>query len=84
MASGLLVDLEELSLDGPDPRHQSVQLSEEGLLILLRFLDELRRPAVMDPLQGIGQLSVQEMHALLQVEKLLAKLALLDQRGQLC
>jgi hypothetical protein len=80
MASRLLVDLEELSLDCPDPCHQPVQLRQEGFLILLRFLDEVRRPAMMNPLQGIGELAVQEMHALLQVEKLLAKLALLDQR----
>jgi hypothetical protein len=83
VAGRLLVDLKELSFDRPDPCHQAIQLGEESSLILHGLFHEVRRPAVMDPVQGIGQLAIQELHALLQIDKLLAKLALLDHRRQL-
>jgi hypothetical protein len=77
---GVPVDLKQLALDGADSRHELVELAEISSLILCRLLDEIGRWAVVNAMDGISQLSVQEVHPLLQSEKLLTKLPLLDHR----
>jgi hypothetical protein len=74
----LLVDLKELSFDGPHPGHQPVELGQISLLVLRRLLDEIGGCAVVNAVKRVGQLPVQERQALFEGGKLLAKLSLLD------
>ena len=67
----VLVDLQKLTLDGPHPRHQPVQLGQQESLLLLGCFDTVRGRAVANALESISQLSIQKPHALLQLEKLL-------------
>jgi hypothetical protein len=78
MAGRALLDLEELPLDRAHPRHQPVQLGKQLPLIPPRLLDQIRRRTMADPMQGIGQLSVEKPHVMLQVQEFLVKLGLLE------
>jgi len=68
---GVLVKLHELALDGPHPCHQAVELRQKARFLLLGRFHGLHRGAVANALEGIGQLPVQEPHALLQFQELL-------------
>jgi|GEM_PF-5833596 len=83
MARRSLLDLEELPFDCPHPRHQAVQFREEQLFVPPRLLNQFLRGAVADPVQGIGQLTVEKPHVMLQVQEFLVKLGLLEHGGDL-
>ncbi len=68
---GALVELQELALDGPHPCHQTVELRQKACFLLPGRFHGLQRRAVANALQGIGQLPVQEPHALLQFQEFL-------------
>lgn len=78
VAGRSLLNLKELALDRPHPRHQPVQLGEEAFFVLPGLLDEIGGGAVANSVQSISQLPVQKPHSLLQIQKLLVKLMLLD------
>ena len=83
MARRTLLDLEELPLDCPHPRHQPIQFGEKLLLVPSGLLDRFLRGAVADPMEGIGQLAVEKPHVMLQVQEFLVKLGLLEHGGDL-
>jgi len=78
MAGRGLLKLEQLTFNGPHPGHQAIKLSQKESLVLLGLLDEISGRAMADPLKSVGQLHVQEPHGLLQIQKLLVQLALLE------
>ncbi|MBM6583299.1 hypothetical protein ILT44_24155 [Microvirga sp. BT689] len=78
MAGRALLYLEKLPLDRAHSRHQPVQLGKQLPLILSRLLDQLRGCAMANPMQGIGQFSVEKPHVMLQVQEFLVKLGLLE------
>lgn len=67
----VFLHLEKLAFDRPHPRHQSVQLGEEGLFVLLGLLDKFRRGTMAYAVEGVSQLPVQKPHALLQLQEFL-------------
>jgi hypothetical protein len=73
-----LLDLEELPLDCPHSRHQPVQFGKKLLLILPGLLDRFVRGPMADAVKGIGEPAVEKPHVMLQVQKLLVKLSLLE------
>lgn len=73
-----LLELEKLTFDRPHPGHQTVEFPEKESLILLGLFDQILGGAMADPLKGIGQLPVQVPHGLLQIQKFLMQLALLE------
>jgi hypothetical protein len=79
----VLLDLEQLPLDGSHPRHQPVELKQEILFVLPGLLDQFLRGAMMNPVERVCQLAVQRQHSLLQTYKLLTKLPFLDHREEL-
>jgi hypothetical protein len=78
VASCALVKLHELTLDGPHPRHQTVKLGEEVLFLLSGQFHAIHGRTMANALQSIGQLPIQEPHAVLQVQEFLLELSLLD------
>jgi hypothetical protein len=74
------VDLEQLAFHRSNPRHQPIELGEKILLVLRRFFDEISGWAVVNTMNGVGQAVVQELHMLLQTQKLLTQFLLLHHR----
>jgi hypothetical protein len=71
MAGCAPVKLQELTLDRSHPRHQTVKLGEQALFLLPGQLHAFHGRAMADALESIGQLPIQEPHALLQFQEFL-------------
>ena len=74
----MLLDLQQLAFDGPQPGHQSINLSKELSLILTGAFDQICRGSVTDAMKRIGELSIEKPHLMLQIQELLVKLGLLE------
>jgi hypothetical protein len=75
---GGFLDLQQLALDGAHARHQPVEFGQKLPFVLPGFFNEILRGAVADAVEGIGQSPVQKPHMMLQIQKLLVKLGLLE------
>ena len=78
MPRGGFLNLEKRALDGAQPCHQAIEFRKEMSRILPGLLDEVRRRAVADALQGVRELPIQKPHLVLQIQELLVKLRLLE------
>jgi hypothetical protein len=78
MPRGALLNLEKLSLDGPHPGHEAIELGEELPFVLPGFFDQVCGRAVTNAMKRIGQTLVQNPHMLLQIQKFLVKLNLFE------
>jgi hypothetical protein len=78
MTGRTLLYLEQLPFDGTHSRHQPVELRKQLPLILSCLLDQFCGWAMANPMQGIGQLSVEKPHVMFQVQEFLVKLGLLE------
>jgi hypothetical protein len=74
----MLLDLQQLALDCAHAGHQPVEFGEELSFLLTGDLDETCGGSVADAMKGIGQLSVEKPHLMLQIQELLVKLGLLE------
>jgi hypothetical protein len=74
----VLLDLQQLAFDCAHAGHQSIEFREELSFVLTGVLDEICRRSVANAMKGIGQLSVQKPHLMLQIQELLVKLGLLE------